>query len=198
MGVYVLLFQVQKCSHWIICKKAVLQAHLLTFICVEISEWGHKPADVIPTPFCHFIHFIWYTHNVSFTHELPESMLTQYVFSGFPCDVFVHKSPVVLRTLIISSVCVELNSLLSKVQVPVLLSQWTKDRALNINKTWWVRVQYQGLGHPTVPWNEREHSSSDSLLELYPPWATKRRLLEERTWCGNYVTKRSAQNLNSL
>lgn len=77
-------------------------------------------------------------------------------------------------------------------------SQWEKDRALNLKKTWWVRAQYQGLCQPTAIWNESEHSSSDSLLEPCPPWATMRRLLEERTWCGNYVTKRSAQNSDCL
>lgn len=70
-------------------------------------------------------------------------------------------------------------------------------RTLNLKKTRWVRVQYQGLCQPTALWNESEHSWSDSLLEPCPPCATMRRLLEERTWCGNYVTKRSAQNSNS-
>lgn len=44
-------------------------------------------------------------------------------------------------------------------------------------KTWWVRVQYQGLCHPTALWNERVHSWSESLLAPCPPWATMKRLL---------------------
>lgn len=69
-------------------------------------------------------------------------------------------------------------------------------RTLRLKRSWWVRVQYQGFCQPTALWNESEHSWSDSLLEPRPPWATMRRLLQERTWCGNYVTKRSARDSN--
>lgn len=123
-----------------------------------------------------------------------------FVFSGFPRNVFCSQQPCCLSDTcnFISERVDELYLVGSARASP--FSQWKEgqDRTLNLKKTWWVRVQYQGLCQPTALWNESEHSSSDSLLEPCPPRATMRRLLEERTWCGNYVTKRSAQNSNCL
>lgn len=56
--------------------------------------WRFQNGRKITTPFCSFIHFIWLTHNISFTRELcaHSSLL------GFPCNVFVHNSLVVVQT----------------------------------------------------------------------------------------------------
>lgn len=118
------LFQLQNCSHWIICKKAVVQAHLLTFI---------QTADEITTRFCSFIHFIWLTHNISFTRELFERMLI-CLLQGFPRNVFVHNSLVVSLTHVISSASGVDELYLVKSASASPFSQWKQDRMLNLKK----------------------------------------------------------------
>lgn len=153
-----------------------------------------KTPDKITTRFCSFIHFIWLTHNISFTHELFERVLICLRWVSSLC--FCSQQPCCLSdTCNFISVHVDELYLVKNASASPF-SQWKKDRTLNRKQTWWVRVQYQGLCQPTALWNESEHSSSDSLLEPCPPWATMRRLLGKWTWCGNYVTKRSAQNSN--
>lgn len=64
-------FRRQNRCHWIICEKAVVQAHLLTSTHVRIS----KTADEISSRFCFCVHFIWLTRNISFSRDLLERAL---------------------------------------------------------------------------------------------------------------------------